>query len=57
MADLKYDTRVLVDVVELKIVQCVLASGVKVLTEGSKDGVPVRNLIYVIFITRNFIFL
>lgn len=55
MADLKYDTRVLVDVVELKIVQCVLASGVKVLTEGSKDGVPVRNLKteYVCHSTRN----
>ena len=57
MADLKYDTRVLVDVVELKIIQCVLASGVKVLTEGSKDGVPVRNLKtekkYVCHSTRN----
>ena len=44
MADLKYDARVLVDVVELKIIQRILASGVKVLAEGSKDGVPVRYL-------------
>lgn len=44
MADLKYDVRVIIDVVELKIIQRVLMSGVKVLTKGSKYGVPVRYL-------------